>query len=474
MGAVVLGWYIAKGEIGLPAMVAGILGLWIASRVTRIRADALVTGAVVAGYLVGNRGFAQLHFPSVPLLPGEAALGLGLTLMLWRAAKNQTLPVRRDALNLLLILWLLIGAVRLPMDFRIHQFSALRDFAMVYYALFFFVAQDWADLVRERRWVQHCLLGGVALTAPIFMIFSFWPGWFLVKLTVFGTPLIFVKSDVAGGFMAAGVIWFAHQFARTRRFGWLALCAVSLVGLVLCNSRAALVALVAAVAWLLVLRAWPTLRVLGLLVALAFLGLVIHAAVSPRSFATTPLYRIYESVASVADVSGTRTYRAGDLGDKPDNNQFRLVWWRTVIDRTWVEGRWLGLGFGHDLAADFLQIYYGEATEDFTARSPHSFLLSIFGRMGGVGFAILLAILTAIAIRTWRAGRHEGRAEPGSEPVLPLWIGAWAIFISACFGVVLESPMGAVVFWTMLGLANGLSHQTREEDDTVEPPAGEP
>jgi hypothetical protein len=31
---------------------------------------------------------------------------------------------------------------------------------------------------------------------------------------------------------------------------------------------------------------------------------------------------------------------------------------------------------------------------------------------------------------------------------------AAVIWLSSCFGVVLEGPMGAVVFWTALGLAN--------------------
>jgi hypothetical protein len=31
---------------------------------------------------------------------------------------------------------------------------------------------------------------------------------------------------------------------------------------------------------------------------------------------------------------------------------------------------------------------------------------------------------------------------------------ASVVFLSACFGVVLEGPMGAVVFWTTLGMAS--------------------
>jgi hypothetical protein len=55
-----------------------------------------------------------------------------------------------------------------------------------------------------------------------------------------------------------------------------------------------------------------------------------------------------------------------------------------------------------------------------------------------------------MALRTWRALR---------DPTLTFtsgasWCAAWVLLICAAFGVVLEGPMGAVVFWTILGLAN--------------------
>ena len=49
--------------------------------------------------------------------------------------------------------------------------------------------------------------------------------------------------------------------------------------------------------------------------------------------------------------------------------------------------------------------------------------------------------------------------------VFLLWLGGWGIFTSACFGVVLEGPMGAVVFWTILGLASATSAAEREQRD---------
>jgi hypothetical protein len=39
------------------------------------------------------------------------------------------------------------------------------------------------------------------------------------------------------------------------------------------------------------------------------------------------------------------------------------------------------------------------------------------------------------------------------------------LLVAACFGVVLEGPMGAAVFWTILGLASATSTSERERRD---------
>jgi hypothetical protein len=46
----------------------------------------------------------------------------------------------------------------------------------------------------------------------------------------------------------------------------------------------------------------------------------------------------------------------------------------------------------------------------------------------------------------------------------------WAIFGSACFGVVLEGPMGAIVFWTLLGVANARTLDESTEFETSTSP----
>lgn len=158
-------------------------------------------------------------------------------------------------------------------------------------------------------------------------------------------------------------------------------------------------------------------------------------------------------MASLFDVNGIRVYESDETLNKGDNNRFRLVWWRTVARETWNQGRWFGLGFGYDLAKSFVQTYDPAMGEDFSARSPHSIIMSAFGRMGCAGLAVFLAVAGAMVVKSWRAlwDRSTNLLACG------LWGAAWVILVSACFGVVLEGPMGAVVFWTVLGLANGMT-----------------
>ncbi len=450
VGAIVAGWHIAYGNVGFVAIAALGAFLLATHHWLRVTPDVLAGSAVLFGYLVANRGFAQIHLPGIPLFPGEITLVVGFACGLWRWARAKQMPVRHDAVNILLLVWIVATATRLPIDFKQYGLMALRDFAIVYYAGFFFLGQMWGEQGNSHRWIVGAMTLGLAFTVPAFVAFLRWPE-ITSKLAVFGVPVIFVKSDVAGGFMAAGVIWFGARFAQSRRWGWVALAVLSLVGVAVCNSRAAMVALGVGMIWLCFLRAWTILRTIAGLAAIGLVGLAVQAAVTDKSIATTPIYRLYESALSIADVQSARTYQVADLGDKPDNNQFRLVWWRLVFLETWNNRPWTGLGFGHDLAAQFSRVYFGDASEDFSARSPHNFLLTVYVRTGFLGLTLLLALLVAVAAKTWRTARH---AIPGNAASLPLWLACWCVLASACFGVVLEGPMGAAVFWTTLGLAN--------------------
>jgi hypothetical protein len=448
--AVVMGFMIANGAFFWPGLALGGLTALLVVSVQPLPLSTVVLGGAMVGYVVGNRGFAQLSLlGNFPLLPGEFTLAVGGCALLLHCALQRALPFRRDALNFTILAWMIDGTIRFAFDFRLYGVLALRDYALVYYAAFFFLAQWAAADPAAARFLRRCFLSAVGLLLIIHPVYSAFPDFFLNTITLRGVPLIFFKDDLVGNFLAVGSLLFFVQFERTRRPAWVAVSLLCAGLMVTTGSRSSMVGLALGAGWLALAGRRRLAYTLAASTGFAVLGFAIVANFANRDLRRTPLWAVYERVLSVADPLGQRTYEA-DVLSKGDNNVFRLVWWQAAIDETLESDRWFGLGFGHDLAARFLREYYPEGGDDFNARSPHNVLVTVFARMGFVGSALFAAILVALAARTWSALRSAERALTAG----PWWCAVWIIFAGACFGIVLEGPMGAVVFWTLLGLAS--------------------
>jgi hypothetical protein len=453
--AVWLAWELAAGNYAWPALAAaGALGASLVC-VLGVSFDRLVIGGLLFGYLVGNRGFAQLMpSPQLPLLPAEIGLVLAGGWMLVQSALQRTLPVRRDLLNALILAWLVIGTVRVLFDIRPHGFVALRDYAMVYYAGFFFIAQhaaggDTAGFLR-----RVLLLAAVVQPVAAVLVGAF-PDFFLSTFVLRGVPLIYFKGDLALTFTAVSAFLLFFLARGGHRFWAWPLATAELLFVIGGDNRASMLGALTGLGWLGFSRARRLVWVQGALLASALFVLAGTALLTENRWARQTFDGLVERVVSLTDVTGRGVYSNEESGVKGDNNRFRAVWWRTVIADTVERNPAFGLGFGHDLAASFLREYNPDMAEDFTARSPHSIVVSAFGRMGAVGLVSLLALVAVIGVRTWRVLR-----DPAVDATsLGLWAAAWAILVSACFGVVLEGPMGAVVFWSLLGLACALSRR---------------
>jgi len=447
---VALGFGLANQSYALAAAVL-FLVLWIiAERYSPAWPDAWLLAGALVGYIIGDRGFAQLFITEQPpLLPAEAVLLVTVPALLIRMAFRRASGLRRDGLNYALLLWILLGTARLPLDLRRYGFLALRDYAMVYYAAFFFIGQAFgghpasAALLR-RAFTAAFLLLPVAVTA-----FQFAPDFFFTNLTLRGIPLVYQKSDLAAASLAAGFFWLWTRWERQRRPAWL-ICAIAsmlLIGL-MASPRAAMVALaVTTVGWLLAGR-WRVAIAQAGLAGATFVVMIALLAFTDRDVRQTTAYSAYEHVVSIFDFHGTGDYLHNASGDLGDNNRFRLTWWRTVAEETLEQSPVFGLGFGYDLAAKFLASYDLVDPEEFAARSPHSIVMSVFGRMGLAGLALWAVAGIQVVRLAWRILK---KGEPDAAGLISV---AGVILISACFGVVLEGPMGAVVFWTALGLAN--------------------
>ncbi len=448
--AVTMGVGIANEHLFLSLLVMGAI-LWALLEWARGPVpEAWVLAWTIFGYIVGNRGFAQLSLSSdLPLLPAEAALLLIVPVLLIRLARKQLTAVRRDLLNLSLLTWVLLGAFRLPLDLRTHGFLALRDFAMVYYAVFFFIGQAYAEQAASGRLLRQTLTVSF-LVLPVVAAIDYMAPEVFSHLTIRNIPLIYYKSDLLAALLTAGFFWMWTRWEKSRHRAWLIPAAASLLLLgTAASPRAAMVALALITMMWLLARRWRIAAAQLIIVGAAASVAIFIFALGNKNLRETAAYSTYEHVVSIFDIEGTGTYVSShESGDPGDNNRFRWVWWRAVADETFEENPVFGLGFGHDLASRFLADFGLIAADDFSARSPHSMLVSVLGRMGLLGLLLWLTVTAGMAVLTRRIFRQ------GAWDNLGLISVAWVLWISGCFGIVLEGPMGAVVFWTVLGLAN--------------------
>jgi hypothetical protein len=455
-----LAWELADESYAWPGLAFAVAGAAILVRLTRLPFDVIAMGLVLFGYIVGNRGFAQLMpAPGLPLLPAEAALLLTGGWWAVASAFEHRMPWDKDLLNRLVLLWLVAGTVRLLFDVRTHGFLAVRDFAMVYYAMFFFIGQRMARRPEARRYLVGCVLVATVVLLPCVQLYGAFPRFFLSQLTVQGAPLIYYKGDLAFTFVAIGSFMVFFTAVGPHRFWAWPLAAAMFLFVAGGDNRASLFGAVLVMLLLLAARRWQYPAVQAAAVAAALCTLVLLSVAFENDWAGKKIHGATDRVRSMVDFEGLKSYSSEENTNKGDNNRFRMVWWRSVLIETWQGNPVFGLGFGHDLAKSFVQEYSPDITEEFTTRSPHNVFLSVFGRMGAAGLAVWLGVCGILFGETWHSFRS------GRDPLVRgLWCSLWVILVSASFGVVLEGPMGAVVFWTLFGVAHAMNRETAPEN----------
>lgn len=128
-------------------------------------------------------------------------------------------------------------------------------------------------------------------------------------------------------------------------------------------------------------------------------------------------------------------------GALTDNKLWRLAWWYKIISDAQDPLTALkGVGPGPNLAL------LGEvAAEDDTLRSPHNVSLTILARFGIPLLIVWLGWLYITVIRPLRSRRLSAFSRVVALVLV-------AAFFNASFDVYLEGPMGAFLFWTLVGV----------------------
>lgn len=456
---VILGYEVGDDEFLIPGIV-GITILAIATKVfcfPAVRADGFVLGILIFGYLVGNRGFAQLGPSSnSPIFVGEIGMVVCLGIFTLQAAFKRIRVFPDHPLSWPIFAYLVYAGLRLAfVDFHEYQLNAVRDSAMVYYALFFFITYHICKEVESRRFLEGCIIWALVFLIPTSILTVEYPEVYDV-LSIRGVPLIYQKGDLLGIFLAVGMLYFFLVSEVSRWPKTFLRLSLVCFGLVLAlGSRSGYVAMFTAMVFLFVAKRYKLFYYqAGLIGAGALIFLIIQAAMPEKDFSNSRGYAIYETAVSIFDTSGSRQYVSLEEKAPGDNNQWRLMWWQTVYDETVEKAPWFGLGLGYDLTTRFLDTKYGPmyAGDNVAVRSPHSYIFSVFGRLGVVGMAIFSAIVFLIMRSAYRQSRVVVR-DRDQVMCFAHWVGAITILTGAAFGVVLEGPMGGILFWSFIGLA---------------------
>lgn len=458
--AVILGAELGQGSRMVPIMVASAcVGTFLYVCLFRtVRFEALILAFLLFGYIVGNRGFAQLSIrPNSPLYLGELGMVACLFLITARRALTREQLTPRIPLAWAIIVFLLIGGLRLYLDTVVTNSStlvtlAIRDSAVVYYAFFFFIAYQIGKNESARKFVERAILAGFVLLIPGAVI-AIWANELLTKLTYRGFPLIAYKGDLLTTFLGIGAFYFFFTPSRGALKVFFRACSLACLGLMLLGMSRAAFSGFAFAALLLIVAKRSKFILYQLGVAVVALLAIAFLELSNIHFESDFFRNLSDKVTSIVDISGTGHYH-GDVGDaSAANNEFRTVWWTTVFNETMQKGPAFGLGFGYDLTSSFMRAYYPTGGEDTAStRSPHSILFTVLGRMGLIGLTSFLIILLLLVRMALFAARSVARGDQPEKNLAP-WCAVMTLLVSSMFGVVLEGPMGGILFWSLLGLA---------------------
>jgi hypothetical protein len=464
--AALLGAGVVASPMATAAGLGAVVGLGVLLVVTRSRGVwRWLCLVLLLGYIVLTRGFAYISLPAggVPLFVGElvllvclAAIPHGRTLGGFLA-----LPSTRW-----LLAWLVLGVAWLVASLGRYQVMAVRDAALFYYAAYAYVGYAFV----ARRSDASALLRLLAVAFVAHAIYAI--TYKMVPFDVEGLspyapgsdfPLLTYRPDANAAHLAGGVVLamlLGEHFRWPAVVRW-SLALVQFALFVTQSVRAAYVGFLLLVVLLVWLGRVREVARMGLVLSAFVVALAIAALVGGdqlERLGISPV-RLWEEVASIADVGGTSSYAYADSEISQLNTQWRLEFWAIVWrDNTRDAATFLlGRGFGPDLTTDTL--FTGDG--DRPNRYPHNVAVSLFARMGVVGILLWGAFHLSAwlgILRGIRASRLRG--DRWMEDALVFLVGYVATVLgTALFGVILESPFGGVLYYFLIGATLRLAQQ---------------
>jgi hypothetical protein len=428
-------------------------------------------GVLLIGYAFLGKSFAYIGVG--PIYIGDITLGFGILAGL---VYVQWLLGLRHAVLFVLAALMVWGASRAIPYLPVYGMDTLRDSALWAYGAYaallacFLPRSPWFDRVPQlyTRWLPRLLIWvPVALLASQVFRSLLWLS------PASGSPMALMKGGDAGvhiGGIAAFLLLGlngdeAASEAPLYRVGWgiWTLWLVAFVCVMTLN-RGGGVAAVGAILVIAALRPRDTLRKVPVIVALGVTAVLVLMSANVKIELGRRDISALQIEANVASIVGLKPPEGMQNLDK--TKDWRLEWWEKIVDYT-IRGRyrWVGKGFGVDLARD------DGITMGKTNRNPHSAHMNFLARSGIPGLLLWILLNFCFAATLFRAYLNAQRERRDRWARLDLWILAyWAAFIvNASFDVFLEGPPGGIWFWSIIGYGVTVASAQRQSLSAAKP-----
>jgi len=366
---------------------------------------------------VFNRGVAGLSIG--PLYLGEIGLIIGLPFLLKALFNTRK---RIFWINILILTYFFWGLVHL--NFRRIDIYSLQQFSLIYYTLFIPIGYEMGKRyndIFERVFPIFLKIHVIfALLRPI-VISS------LIDTIKIGDTSLFGIYGTYVLFTVPAVFYFI--FFKKNIF-WALLSLIAVISLASRNGFLALI--ICSLILIIVARFKESSRYLKICLITVSIFALFGTALNNITglqirgdLSLTNIMNIAESIVVESDDSSLEGSRS-----------HRIYMWEKIINNRIDNGLTFGEGFGTNMT-------------DAVFIHPHNSLVSIFGRTGLIGLLLWLLFYLKILfhnIRTHKNSLYKNRA---------IWYILFTIssLVTACFSVVLESPMLAIPIYLIYGIS---------------------
>ncbi len=403
---------------------------------------------LLGGYGILGRSFAYLGV--APLYVGEMVLGLGLVAMFKSGTFRVTLQSPISKLLIVFLLWSLVATVPY---FPAYGMTTLRDAVLWGYAAYaIIVATVIIGSPDSMRWLLLRFRSySMLFAASAWLVYVIYISHILEGFGLPGSPVDLF--DAPGGQLLvqlAGVVAFVSVGMMKKRWAIVPFLLLNMA-ILMVSKRAGMLAVMGAFG-LIVLLNPPKLK----LAVLAYIGiftvmaaLIVNPTIDLGHGRVISMEQLTDNVVSTFDQSSSSSLET--------TKSWRLDWWTDIFNYTFGGQYFVfGKGYGINLATDDgYQVLDGEAL-----RSPHNAHFNVLARSGVPGFFLWLAIHFTWFVSLLRACLQARRNNmPSWHGIFAFLLAFWLAFmINASFDVFLESPVGGIWLWSLMGFGMGALH----------------